>query len=164
LWLAMMTKQMLREEFPDLRIVGPKEMNEILPPEEMTAVLSGAMDPLALGRKLDVKLVVAGRMTCYSVYQDKYQRTWLGTIGFRFSVYDVSGDRAVRIAHTRDERFSLPEELGERFDEKYETMSKETFQAMLFRHGAGKVARFFYDHTIPAGELNRARAIVGTED
>ncbi|MFO7898215.1 MAG: hypothetical protein R6V58_04045 [Planctomycetota bacterium] len=163
LWLAMMARQMLQQEFPDLRIVGPKEMNEILPPEDMTAVLSGTMAPLTLGRKLDVKLVVAGRMTRYSVHRDDKLRTWFGTIGFRFGVYDVSGDRAVRIAHTRDERFSLPEDLGERFHEKYETMSKETFQAMLFRHGAKKAAQFFYDHTIPAGRLDRARAIVGTQ-
>ncbi len=164
LWLAMMATNLLQDEYPNLRIVGPRELNESLSPADMSAALRGEIDPVAVGRAMGVDLVVSGWVVHYSLHRDDLQRTWVGQIGFRFDVYDVSGGQADRIARTRDERFTIPEELGERFDPKYETMGEDTFQAALFRHGARKVAEFFYDHVVPANKAERPTAIVGTRD
>ncbi len=164
LWLAMMATNLLQDEYPNLRVVGPRELNESLSTSDMSAAMRGEIDPVEVGRTMGVDLVVSGWVVHYSLHRDELQRTWVGQIGFRFDVYDVSGGSADRIARTRDERFTIPEELGDKFDPKYETMGEDRFQATLFRHGARKVAEFFCDHVVPVRQAERSTAIVGTRD
>lgn len=144
--LAMLATMKLRAELPGQRVMGPAEMKD---------KLAAGADPVEVGRKAGAEVVVVGEMTHFSIHRDDMLRTWIGSIGAKFSVLDVSTSPPKSLAAMRATQFNLPAELGQKFDPRYETMGKSAFRSELFLFAARRIAWFFYDHKEPNWSVNK---------
>lgn len=144
--LAMLATMKLRAELPGQRVMGPVEMKDRL--------VAGA-DPVEVGRKAGAEVVVVGEITYLSIHRDDMLRTWIGSIGARFRVLDVSTSPPKALAAMRERRFNLPAELGQKFDPRYETIGKTEFRNELFLFAARRIAWFFYDHREATWSVNK---------
>ena len=138
--LAELTAIQLRAAIPDLRVVGPSGMQELLK--------RGLNESrwAEIGREMGVELLVVGEITFLEIYHDELLQSREGVIGVTFRVLDVSGFPPRTAARANDLRFSFPQDIGEKFDTQYVVMNDRTFHHELLRSGAQRIARLFYDH------------------
>jgi len=144
--LAEFTARKLQSALPDLKVLGPGGMQDILRGKMHEGRWSD------IGQEAEVELLVVGEITSLETRYDKLIQAREGGIGLRFRVLDVSAFPPEPLKEM-NWYFNFPDD-SEKFEPRYVLMDDATFRNEVLKYGAGWVAGVFYDHF----EKRRARS------
>jgi len=137
--VAQLASVRLRAEKPELKVLGPFDMQEQLKDGKLETRW------LEIGQATGAELVVLGELMVVETQFSRGHQMRSGVIGYRFQVLEVK-DPGKRRAPRANWSFNFPADPADAYDTRYVTMTKEAFRHEMIGFGAARLAGAFYDH------------------